>query len=80
MNSNKRLHILYFFCVAAHQFDGKTTKCDNVATNFWDNPNPSVRYGTVVLRRNLASKEAGIFTGTSCGKPTYIIKDIFVYF
>jgi len=65
---------------AAHVFDGQTRKCDNTATNFWDNPGPSVRYATVVLRRNLAANKAGIFTGTSCGTPTYIIKDIFVYF
>lgn len=66
--------------LAAHEFDGRTNKCNNLGTNFWDNPNPSVRYATVVLRRNLMTEVAGVYTATSCGKPTYIIKDIFVYF
>lgn len=74
-----------FICVflhwfTAHVFEGKTRKCENTATNFWRNPHSSVRYATVVPRRNLTAEKAGIFTGTSCGTPTYKIKDIFLYF
>ena len=68
------------FNLLAHIFDGETTKCNNVNTNFWKNNNPSVRYATVILRRELSAENAGIFTGTSCGTPTYKIKDIYVYF
>ncbi|KAL9962837.1 hypothetical protein ACROYT_G031982 [Oculina patagonica] len=64
----------------SHEFDGVTRKCNNLATNFWDNPNPSVRYATVTLRRQLTAEKAGIFTGTSCGTPTFKIKDIYIYF
>lgn len=71
---------LAYFTFAAHEFDGLTRKCDNLANNFWDNPTPNVRYATVVLRRKLTAKKAGIFTGTSCGIPTYKIKDIYVFF
>lgn len=64
----------------SHVFDGVTTKCNNDrATNFWLHPH-TVRSATVVLRRNLTAKKAGIFTGTSCGLPTYKIKEIFVRF
>ncbi|CAH3152088.1 unnamed protein product [Pocillopora meandrina] len=70
----------YFMGGVSHIFDGETTKCTGVNTNFWQNNNPSVRYATVILRRELSAENAGIFTGTSCGTPTYKIKDIYVYF
>ncbi|KAJ7370084.1 hypothetical protein OS493_034294 [Desmophyllum pertusum] len=71
----------YYMGGNSHAFDGKTTKCNNNAeTNFWYSTSPSVRYATVVLRRQLAAEKAGIYTGTSCGTPTYKIKDIYVYF
>ena len=63
----------FFFRSTAHEFDGKTSKCDNKATNFWRNTRRSLRYATVVLRRNLTAEKAGIFTGTSCGTPSYTI-------
>lgn len=70
----------YYMGGNSHKFDGNTTKCDNLLTNFWDNPNPSVRHATLILRRRLTAEKAGIFTGTSCGTPTYKIKNIFVQF
>ena len=71
---------MFYLNLLAHIFDGETTKCTGVNTNFWQNNNPSVRYATVILRRELSAENAGIFTGTSCGTPTYKIKDIYVYF
>ncbi|CAH3026025.1 unnamed protein product, partial [Porites evermanni] len=70
----------YYMGGDSHSFDGDPRRCDNDRTNFWDNPDRRVRYATVVLRRNLTEQKAGIFTGTSCGKPWYKIRDIFVYF
>lgn len=70
----------YFMGGDTHEFDGNTSKCDNKATNFWRNTRRSLRYATVVLRRNLTAEKAGIFTGTSCGTPSYTIKNIFVEF
>ncbi|KAL9962840.1 hypothetical protein ACROYT_G031985 [Oculina patagonica] len=64
----------------SHKFDGRTRKCDNLVTNFWRFANANVRYATVTLRRQLTAEKAGIFTGTSCGKPTFKIKDIYIYF
>ncbi|XP_078382456.1 uncharacterized protein LOC144665158 [Oculina patagonica] len=64
----------------SHEFDGITRKCDNLATNFWRFDNANVRYATVVLRRQLTAEKVGIFTGTSCGTPTFKIKDIYIYF
>ena len=72
---------MYVSYLTAHDFDGIPRKCDgNLVTNFWRNPNPAVRYATVILRRNLTAQKAGIFTGTSCGTPTHKIKDISISF
>ena len=72
---------MYASYPTAHDFDGIPRKCDgNLVTNFWRNPNPAVRYAAVILRRNLTAQKAGIFTGTSCGTPTYRIKDISISF
>ncbi|XP_022789906.1 uncharacterized protein LOC111329459 [Stylophora pistillata] len=70
----------YFMGGKSHIFDGQTTKCNNLNTNFWRYDNSDVRYATVTIRRELNAENAGIFTGTSCGTPTYKIKDIYVYF
>eukprot|EP00794_Sanderia_malayensis_P020516 gene20516-22535_t len=60
-------------------FDGQTFRCDNDNNNFWQTRNgPGKRQATVMLRRKRGAKKAGIQTDTSCGKPSYIIKDIFV--
>ena len=32
-----------------------------------------------MLRRGRQAPHAGIFTATNCGKPSYVIKDIFIY-
>ncbi|XP_078384235.1 uncharacterized protein LOC144666728 isoform X2 [Oculina patagonica] len=63
----------------SHEFDGILRRCDNTPANFWKN-SASVRYATVILRRQLTAEKAGIFTGTSCGTPTFKIKDIYVLF
>ncbi|XP_027047927.1 uncharacterized protein LOC113675531 [Pocillopora damicornis] len=63
----------------SHAFDGKTRRCDKLATNFWRSQK-GLRRATVVLRRKPMAEKAGIFTGTSCGTPTYKIRDIYVYF
>ena len=71
---------MYVSYLTAHDFDGIPRRCTgNPVTNFWRYPNP-VRYATIILRRNLTAQKAGIFTGTSCGKPTYKIKDISISF
>ncbi|KXJ20937.1 hypothetical protein AC249_AIPGENE28866 [Exaiptasia diaphana] len=65
-----------------HSFNGVTIICDNERNNFWHSSNSHYRlkYATVTLRRNPAIPIAGILTSTSCGTPTYAIKDIEVYF
>ncbi|XP_078384236.1 uncharacterized protein LOC144666730 [Oculina patagonica] len=67
----------YYMGGNSHEFEGLTKQCNTLETNFWRNPNPSVRYATVTLRRQLTAEKAGIFTGTSCGTPTFKIKDIY---
>lgn len=60
-------------------FDGRSQRCDNEQTNFWHGNNGSgERQATVMLRRKNGEKNAGLQTGTSCGTPTYEIKDIYV--
>ena len=70
----------FSFYFSAHVFYGETTQCNHGATNFWYQNKGRVRYATVILRRILTAKKAGIYTGTSCGYPTYNVKDIFIRF
>ncbi|XP_020911300.1 uncharacterized protein LOC110249059 [Exaiptasia diaphana] len=60
-------------------FDGRVYRCDNEATNFWHGRNGGgLRSATVMLRRSNVRAKAGMLTETSCGTPTYVIKDIWV--
>ncbi|XP_065066444.1 uncharacterized protein LOC135692274 [Rhopilema esculentum] len=60
-------------------FGGATGRCDNDADNFWHLKNgKGERQATVILRREKGADDAGIYTYTSCGKPEYTIKDIYV--
>ncbi|KAK3737757.1 hypothetical protein QZH41_017211 [Actinostola sp. cb2023] len=66
---------------SGHKFTGATATCNNKDNNFWHaKASVELRYATVTLRRNPAIASAGIFTSTSCGTPTYVIKDINVFF
>ena len=66
-------------CLDGHSFDGITRRCDHDNGNFWQQ-SVGVRRATVQLRRVRTAQQAGIFTGTSCGTPTYEISDIFIRF
>ena len=72
-----KLTILTFF--VDNIFDGKSKRCDNEQNNFWHKNNGNgKRQATVILRRKKGAKDAGVHTGTSCGKPSFVIKDIYV--
>eukprot|EP00794_Sanderia_malayensis_P011703 gene11703-12921_t len=61
-------------------FRGQSVRCDNKKDNFWHGLNGSgERQATVLLRRKNGAINSGIQTDTSCGTPSYIIKDIFVF-
>lgn len=54
--------------------------CGLPAKNFWHSQNgQGLRRATVMLRRKSGGHKAGIHTATSCGQPSFIIKDIYVY-
>ncbi len=60
-------------------FDGNAHRCDNDQNNFWHDKNGiGERQATVILRRKKGAKEAGVQTGTNCGTPSFIIKNIYV--
>lgn len=60
-------------------FSGESYRCDDEANNFWHGNNGrGERQATVILRRKKGAKEAGVQTGTSCGTPSFVIKDIYV--
>ncbi len=60
-------------------FSGESFRCDNKQDNFWHGNNGSgERQATVILRRKKGAKEAGVQTGTSCGTPSFVIKDMYV--
>lgn len=77
------MHAIVNFCslhFLGHVFSGVTKRCDNKGDNFWDaHVNGGLRYANVILRRNSFISLAGIFTGTSCGRPSYVIRDIYVH-
>ncbi|EDO46920.1 predicted protein [Nematostella vectensis] len=61
-------------------FRGRTNVCSRSTSNFWSRANgEGLRQATVMLRRTPGAKDAGIHTATSCGTPSYVIKDIFVF-
>ncbi|KAK3753517.1 hypothetical protein QZH41_018024, partial [Actinostola sp. cb2023] len=61
-------------------FKGQTLMCGNSPSNFWHAQNgQGLRRATVMLRRTTGATHAGIHTATSCGLPSFIIKDIYVY-
>ncbi|XP_031549486.1 uncharacterized protein LOC116287019 [Actinia tenebrosa] len=61
-------------------FNGITYMCGQPAKNFWHAQNgQALRRATVMLRRKTDGSKAGIHTATSCGQPSFIVKDIFVY-
>ncbi len=69
--------ILFLFSVDT--FDGRSVRCDNEGDNFWHGNNGNgERQATVILRRKKNAANAGLQTGTSCGTPQYVIKDIYV--
>ncbi|XP_031571451.1 uncharacterized protein LOC116305637 [Actinia tenebrosa] len=72
---------LYMGGPKSHLFPGTTIRCDHLSDNLWQNSvSGGVRRATVTLRRNASVTLAGIYTSTSCGRPQYVIKDIYIYF
>ena len=60
-------------------FDDKSQRCDSEKNNLWHTNNGSgERQATVILYRKRDIEESDLSTGTSCGTPSYFIKDIYV--
>ncbi|XP_032238223.1 uncharacterized protein LOC116618527 [Nematostella vectensis] len=73
---------LYMAGSHGHIFKGDNTVCTNNAGNMWrDSVSGGTRRATITLRRDPTVPLAGILAaGTSCGTPSYLIRDIYVYF
>ena len=60
-------------------YDGRTQYCGPGLENFWHpDYRAQIRTARVVLRRELQQAPAGLFVSTSCGKPTWTLRDVFV--
>ncbi|XP_031562556.1 uncharacterized protein LOC116298301 [Actinia tenebrosa] len=70
---------LHMNSLTNNKFDGRVYRCDNNRDNFWHTNNgDGLRRATVMLRRRSLTENAGIVTETSCGTPSYVIKDVYV--
>jgi hypothetical protein len=60
-------------------YDGRTTACDEEATNFWGSAYETApKSARVVLRRFSQDKPAGLAVGTDCGFAGWTVSDIHV--
>jgi hypothetical protein len=60
-------------------YDGRTGFCGPGLENFWNTDyRAETRTARVVLRRELPQAVAGLVVATSCGKPTWTLREVFV--